>query len=157
MNHPELGARRKRPSEPITLNSEPYEYGNDDRMEVLRTEGLSKHFGGLIAVNQVNFFIHQNESVGIIGPNGSGKTTFLRALNRMNELETGFRLEGRILLDGEDIYSPQYDVVALRKKVGMVFALPVALPLSIYENLVYGPRLAGVSGRDRLDKLVEKA
>jgi phosphate transport system ATP-binding protein len=73
----------------------------------------------------------------------------------MNELELGFRLEGRVLLDGADIYGSEYDVVQLRKRVGMVFALPVALPMSIYENIVYGPRLAGIRDRTHLDNLVE--
>jgi phosphate transport system ATP-binding protein len=75
----------------------------------------------------------------------------------MNELQTGFRVEGRILLDGEDIYSAQYDVVALRKKVGMVFALPVPLPMSIYDNIVYGPKLSGINARGRLNELIEKS
>lgn len=108
-------------------------------------------------LKQINLQVPGKSILGIIGPAGSGKTTFLRALNRMNELETGFKLEGRILLDGEDIYGNQYDVVALRKKIGMVFALPVPLPMSIYENLVYGPRLAGIGGRDRLNQLVERS
>ncbi len=108
-------------------------------------------------LRQVTLRIAASRILGIIGPSGSGKTTFLRTLNRMNELEPGFRAEGRVLFDGADIYQPEYDAVGLRKKVGMVFALPVALPLSIYENVVYGPRLAGVRNRDRLDELVEKS
>jgi len=107
-------------------------------------------------LRQITLQVPSNGVLGVIGPAGSGKTTFLRALNRMNELEPGFRAEGRVLLDGQDIYHPKYDVVALRKKVGMVFALPVALPMSIYENIVYGPRMASVRDRDILDDLVEK-
>jgi phosphate transport system ATP-binding protein len=75
----------------------------------------------------------------------------------MNELEPGFKAEGSVLLDGEDIYGAGYDAVTLRKKVGMVFALPVALPMSVYENVVYGPRLAGIRNHDRLDELVEQS
>ncbi|MCX6170863.1 MAG: phosphate ABC transporter ATP-binding protein PstB [Ignavibacteriales bacterium] len=108
-------------------------------------------------LKQINFEIAANKILGIIGPSGSGKTTFLRALNRMNDLEDGSRIEGNILLDEVDIYKPDYDVVALRKKVGMVFAMPVPLPMSIYENVVYGVRLSGVNDSQRLDELVEKS
>lgn len=95
--------------------------------------------------------------LGVIGPAGSGKTTFLRALNRMNDLEFGFASKGKVLLDGADIYQDEYDVVALRKKVGMVFALPVPLPMSIHDNILYGPRLAGIREKSRLDFLVEQS
>ena len=108
-------------------------------------------------LKQINFEIPANKILGIIGPSGSGKTTFLRALNRMNDLEDGTRIEGKILLDEVDIYQPDYDVVALRKKVGMVFAMTVPLPMSIYENVVYGVRLSGVNDSKRLDELVEKS
>jgi phosphate transport system ATP-binding protein len=108
-------------------------------------------------LKRIRLEVAPNKILAIIGPASSGKTTFLRALNRMNELEQDSRVEGRILLDGEDIYHPKYDVVALRKKVGMVFALPVALPMSIYDNIVYGPRLSGIRDRNRLDELVEKS
>ncbi|MHB8905804.1 MAG: phosphate ABC transporter ATP-binding protein PstB [Melioribacteraceae bacterium] len=108
-------------------------------------------------LKQINFEIPANKILGIIGPSGSGKTTFLRALNRMNDLEDGTRIEGEILLDEEDIYKSDYDVVALRKKVGMVFAMPVPLPMSIYENVVYGVRLSGVNDSKLLDELVEKS
>jgi phosphate transport system ATP-binding protein len=93
--------------------------------------------------------------LGIIGPSGSGKTTFLRALNRLNDLVPEIHAEGEVLLDNVDIYHPAYDVVALRKRVGMLFALPVALPMSIFENVVYGPRLSGVRDRSRLREIVE--
>ena len=108
-------------------------------------------------LKQINFEIPANKILGIIGPSGSGKTTFLRALNSMNDLEDGTRIEGNILFDEEDIYKPDYDVVSLRKKVGMVFAMPVPLPMSIYENVVYGVRLSGVNDLKRLDELVEKS
>jgi phosphate transport system ATP-binding protein len=108
-------------------------------------------------LKHVTMDIAASQILSIIGPSGSGKTTFLRTLNRMNELELGFRLEGLVRLDSADIYGPEYDVVQLRKKVGIVFALPVALPMSIYENVVYGPRLAGVRDRSQLDELVERS
>lgn len=118
---------------------------------------LNFYFNNEKVLKGINLEIPSNKILGIIGPSGSGKTTFLRALNRMNDLEYGSRIEGQILLDGEDIYSSDYNVVALRKKVGMVFAMPVPLPMSIYENVVYGPRLSGVNDKKRLDVLVEKS
>ncbi|HUI65199.1 MAG TPA: phosphate ABC transporter ATP-binding protein [Bacteroidota bacterium] len=118
--------------------------------------GLSVFFQKQMILRLITLQVPSNGVLGVIGPAGSGKTTFLRALNRMNDLEPGFRAEGRVLLDGQDIYHPKYDVVALRKKVGIVFALPVPLPMSIYENIVYGPRLASVRHPNVLDDLVEK-
>lgn len=118
---------------------------------------LNFYFNNEKVLKGINFEIPANKILGIIGPSGSGKTTFLRALNRMNDLEYGSQIEGQILLDGEDIYSSDYNVVALRKKVGMVFAMPVPLPMSIYENVVYGPRLSGVNDKKQLDVLVEKS
>ena len=95
--------------------------------------------------------------LGIIGPSGSGKTTFLRALNRLNDLAPDTRVAGQVLLDGRDIYDPSFDVVSLRKRVGMLFALPVALPMNIFENVVYGPRLSGIRNRKQLGEIVEKS
>jgi phosphate transport system ATP-binding protein len=120
-------------------------------------QDLTAYWHGTMLLKQVSMRIPASEILGVIGPAGSGKTTFLRALNRMNELEPGYKAEGRILLDTEDIHAPDYDVVNLRKRVGMVFALPVALPMSIYDNISYGPRLAGIRNRTRLDELVEKS
>jgi phosphate transport system ATP-binding protein len=122
-----------------------------------KIEQLNFYFNNEKVLKGINFEIPANKILGIIGPSGSGKTTFLRALNRMNDLETGTRIEGKILLDNDEIYSADYDVVALRKKVGMVFAMPVPLPMSIYENVVYGPRLSGNNNRTSLDELVEKS
>lgn len=107
------------------------------------------------ALRGITLTIPANRILGIIGPSGSGKTTFLRALNRLNDLVSETHIEGQILLDGQDIYHPSFNVVALRKRVGMLFALPVALPMSIAENVVYGPRLSGVRNRKRLDEIVE--
>lgn len=118
---------------------------------------LNFYFHKEKVLKAINFGIHANQILGIIGPSGSGKTTFLRALNRMNDFESGSRIDGKIMLDGQDIYSDDYDVIALRKKVGMVFAMPVPLPLSIYENVVYGPRLSAINDKKRLDELVEKS
>jgi phosphate transport system ATP-binding protein len=120
-------------------------------------KGLSAFFGENQGLKSVTLDIVPRSILGIIGPAGSGKTTFLRTLNRLNDLYHGFRIEGQLLWDGQDIYRPGFDAVELRKKVGMVFALPVPLPLSIYENIVYGPRLCGINDRARLDRLVEKS
>lgn len=119
-------------------------------------QDLTVNFEGRPLIDDITLDLAANRILGIIGPASSGKTTFLRALNRMNELTPGFTVAGRVLLDGQDIYHPEYDVVALRRKVGMVFALPVPLPLSIYENVVYGPKLSG-RYRNNLDQLVEES
>jgi phosphate transport system ATP-binding protein len=120
-------------------------------------QDLSVFFQNEKFLRNVNFDIDANQILGIIGPSGSGKTTFLRALNRMNELEFGSRIEGKVLFKGEDIYNASYDAVVLRKKVGMVFAMPVPLPMSIYENVVYGVRLSGINDKNKLDELVERS
>ncbi len=118
---------------------------------------FSVFHGQTPALRNLTMDIPANRILGIIGPSGSGKTTFLRALNRLNDLQPEIRAEGKLLLDGNDIYDSAFDVVELRKRVGMVFALPVPLPMSIYENVVYGTRLAGVRERRRLDELVEQS
>jgi len=121
------------------------------------TRHLNLYFHEEKILKDINLEITSNQILGIIGPAGSGKTTFLRSLNRMNELEPGWRIEGQILLDGIDIYNSELDVISLRKRVGIVFALPVALPMSIYENVVYGVRLSGINDKTRLDEIVEKS
>lgn len=118
---------------------------------------LNVYMQGDLILRKINLGVPSKKILGIIGPAGSGKTTFLRTINRMNELETGSSVEGSVLMDGEDIYSNGYDVVTLRKKVGMVFALPVPLPMSIYENVVYGLRLSGISNKQNLEEQVEKS
>jgi phosphate transport system ATP-binding protein len=102
---------------------------------------LRVSFGGKEAIRGITLEIPANRVFGIIGPAGSAKTTFLRAINRMNELKHGCRTSGSVLIDGEDAYAPGADPVALRRRVGMVFAMPVPLPMSIRENVLYGPRL----------------
>jgi len=118
---------------------------------------LNVYFKQAQALRDLTLDIPASRILGIIGPSGSGKTTFLRTLNRLNDLTHTCRIEGKVLLDGQDIYDPSRDAVSVRKRVGMVFALPIALPLSIYDNLVYGPRLAGIRDRARLDSLVENS
>ena len=100
--------------------------------------------------------IPKREVTALIGPSGCGKSTFLRCLNRMNELIEGTRLTGKVMLDGQDIYDRCIDLVALRKRVGMVFQRPNPFPMSIYDNIAYGPRIHGVRRRQQLDEIVER-
>jgi phosphate transport system ATP-binding protein len=118
---------------------------------------LKVAYGATPALRGISLEVPAHQILGIIGPAGSGKTALLRALNRLNDLNPNCRVAGQILLDGADIYQPDFDVVGLRKRVGMVFALPVPLPLSIFDNLAYGPRLSGIRGRGRLNELVEQS
>lgn len=112
-------------------------------------------FGETQVLRNVSLDIYPCQRLAIIGPSGGGKTTFLRSLNRLNSLEHDFRHSGSILLDGQDIFANNVDVARIRRRVGMLYAVPIPLPLSIYENLTYGPRLAGIRDRHRLDELVE--
>ncbi len=123
----------------------------------IEIENFSVYWNAERYLNSISLEVKMNEILGIIGPSGSGKTTFLRSINRMNELETGFKHEGLLSMDGNDIYSPDTDVVLLRKKIGIVFAMPVPLPMSIYENVVYGVRLSGIRNKQKLDELVERS
>lgn len=118
-------------------------------------KSLNVWFGETHALKDINMQIQANEILSIIGPANSGKTTFLRSLNRMNELETGLRTDGIIKLDNTDIR--KIDVKLLRKRVGMVFALPIPLPLSVFDNVAYGPRMHGIRNRTQLREIVEKA
>jgi len=112
---------------------------------------------GVQALRGISLCIYPNQITAIFGPAGGGKSTLLRLLNRLNDLIPGRQLEGRVLLDGEDLYISGVDVHALRRRVGMVFATPVPLPMSIRRNLTYGPELAGVRDRASLDELVERS
>jgi phosphate transport system ATP-binding protein len=112
---------------------------------------------GIQALRDINLRIHANQITTVFGPAGGGKSTLLRLMNRLNDLIPGRTLAGHVYMDGEDIYAPGADVHALRRRVGMVFATPVPLPLSVRRNLTYGPELAGVRGRERLTDLVERS
>ncbi|KYO66698.1 Phosphate import ATP-binding protein PstB 3 [Thermovenabulum gondwanense] len=101
--------------------------------------------------------IKDKKVTALIGPSGCGKSTFLRTLNRMNDLIEGSRVSGKIILDGRNIYEPGVDVVELRKKVGMVFQKPNPFPMSIYDNVAYGPRIHGIKDKTKLDEIVEKS
>ncbi|OGX19491.1 MAG: phosphate ABC transporter ATP-binding protein [Omnitrophica WOR_2 bacterium RBG_13_44_8b] len=116
---------------------------------------LNIWFGSTHALRQVNMEVRANEILSVIGPANSGKTTFLRMLNRLNELEVNFRMSGTVELDKQDVAA--IDAQNLRKTVGMVFALPLPLPLSIFDNVIYGARMHGVRDRKRLQEIVESA
>ena len=117
---------------------------------------LSVFYGPLQSLNNVSFDVKEFEILGVIGPANSGKTSLLRTFNRLNDENPLFRKEGKVLLDGADIFQ-QMDVPTLRKRIGMVFALPAPLPLSIFDNIAYGPRLHGLRRRSDLEALVEKS
>ncbi|MBN2408446.1 MAG: phosphate ABC transporter ATP-binding protein [Candidatus Aminicenantes bacterium] len=121
---------------------------------VVRAENFRHFFGERQTLRRINLEIRRNEIFGIIGPAGSGKSTFLRALNRLNDLVPGSRTEGTLEVCGQDIYGPGTSVVELRRRLGMVFATPIPLPRSIFENVAFGARMAGVKGRARLNELV---
>lgn len=116
---------------------------------------LDLYYGAFQALKKINMEIEQGQITAFIGPSGCGKSTFLKTINRMNDLVEGVRIEGKLLLDGEDIYSPQVDTTLLRKKVGMVFQQPNPFPMSIYDNIAYGPRIHGVKNKSTLDEIVE--
>ncbi|MGQ9557410.1 MAG: phosphate ABC transporter ATP-binding protein PstB [Desulfurispora sp.] len=117
--------------------------------------GLNLFYGDFQALYDINIQIPPHHITALIGPSGCGKSTFLRTLNRMNDLYSGVRVTGRVLLDGEDIYAPGTDVVALRKRVGMVFQRPNPFPMSVYDNVAYGPRIHGIKNKRQLDEIVE--
>ena len=118
---------------------------------------LNFYYGPKQALSDVSLVIPQHCVTALIGPSGCGKSTFLRCLNRMNDMIDGTRVEGEILLDGQDIRGPKVDVVELRKRVGMVFQKSNPFPKSIFENVAYGPRVAGVRGQAVLHEIVEKS
>lgn len=118
---------------------------------------VSVYYGQHAALRNVSLPVMPNEILTVFGPASGGKSSLLRTMNRMNDLIHDFRITGKVLLDGEDIYSPGYPIIELRRRVGMVFDLPVALPMSIFDNVAYGPRKSGVRDRTRLAQIVEEA
>jgi phosphate transport system ATP-binding protein len=123
----------------------------------LKSEEVKVFYKDFQALHGIDIDIYENRVTALIGPSGCGKSTFLRTINRLNELIQGTKTEGRIYLDQKDIYSAEIDVVALRKKVGMVFQKPSVFPMSIYENVAYGPKIHGIKNKAQLDSIVEKS
>lgn len=122
----------------------------------LQITNLNVWYDDVHAVRDISIAVKANEILGIIGPSNSGKTSFLKTLNRLNDLYPHCRTEGNVKLDGQDIFD-QLDIQLLRKRVGIVFALPLPLPLSIYDNVAYGPRLHGIKKKVKLNEIVERS
>jgi phosphate transport system ATP-binding protein len=123
----------------------------------ISSHSLDFHYGNFQALHQVDLNFEEHQVTALIGPSGCGKSTFLRCINRMNDLIPGARVSGRLALDGEDIYADGVDVVALRRRVGMVFQKPNPFPKTIYENVAYGLRVNGVKDKRVLDQSVESS
>ena len=125
--------------------------------KAITVKNLCLYYGEHQALKNISLDMYQNKVVAFIGPSGCGKSTFLRTLNRMNDLIEGVRITGEVNIEGQDIYAPGTDVVDLRKRVGMVFQRPNPFPMSIYDNIAYGPRIHGQNQKAVLDDLVEKS
>ena len=121
------------------------------------TRNLDLYYGENHALKDVNLDIKKNSITALIGPSGCGKSTYLKTLNRMNDFVDGVKITGEITLDGENIYAPGVDATRLRKKVGMVFQQPNPFPMSIYDNIAYGPRIHGIRAKHELDRIVEES
>lgn len=125
-------------------------------MNKFTIENLDLHYGNFQALKKVNLNIPENHVTAFIGPSGCGKSTLLKCLNRMNDLVEGCKIDGKVLLDGQNIYNGM-DVNLLRKRVGMVFQKPNPFPMSVYDNITYGPKTHGIKNKARLDDIVEKS
>lgn len=126
-------------------------------MSILEVKNLDLFYGTKQALTDVNMSINENAVTALIGPSGCGKSTFLRCLNRMNDLIENVKINGEIIYEGQNIFKTEYDVIELRKKVGMVFQTPNPFPMSIYDNVAYGPRIHGIKNKNKLDEIVEKS
>ena len=126
-------------------------------MSKIDVSNIDLYYGDFHALKNINLSIDANEVTAFIGPSGCGKSTLLKSINRMNDLVPGCRITGEMLLDGENIYGGKMDVNGLRKRVGMVFQKPNPFPMSIYDNIAYGPRTHGVRSKAKLDDIVEQS
>lgn len=123
----------------------------------ISTSDLNLYYGNNHALKNINLDIYENQITAFIGPSGCGKSTYLKTLNRMDDLVPNVTINGKVWIDGEDVYDPKVDTTLLRKKVGMVFQQPNPFPMSIYDNIAYGPRIHGIKGKAELDAIVEKS
>ena len=123
----------------------------------ISSSNLNLYYGTNHALKDVNLELYTNRITAFIGPSGCGKSTYLKTLNRMNDLVPNVKIEGEVLLDGENIYDQRVDTTLLRKKIGMVFQQPNPFPMSIYDNVAYGPRIHGIKNKSELDSIVEKS
>ena len=126
-------------------------------MDIIKTNNLNLFYGKNQALKDINLNIEKEKVTALIGPSGCGKSTFLRSLNRMNDLIENVRIEGAVLYENNNIYDKDYDVIELRKNVGMVFQRPNPFQMSIYDNIAYGPRIHGIKNKSKLDEIVEKS
>lgn len=125
-------------------------------MSIIQTKNLNLYYGTTQALKKISLDINKNEVTALIGPSGCGKSTFLRTLNRMNDLIENVKIEGEVLFEGKNIYT-ECDVIGLRKRIGMVFQKPNPFPMSIYDNVSYGPKIHGIKNKSLLDDIVEKS
>lgn len=123
----------------------------------IETNNLNLYYGPNHALKNISMQITEKSITAFIGPSGCGKSTFLKTINRMNDLVEGVKIEGEVLIDGENVYGPKVDTTLLRKKVGMVFQQPNPFPMSIYDNIAYGPRIHGIKSKAKLDEIVEES
>lgn len=133
------------------------ETGIENRPIKVDIRNLSLYYSGVQALFDVSLSIPERCITALIGPSGCGKSTFLRAINRMNDIIEGVRTEGQVVVEGRDVYSPDIDVVALRRRVGMVFQKSIPFPKSIFENVAYGPRISGIRNRRVLSEIIERS
>lgn len=126
-------------------------------MSIITAKDLCLWYGSFQALKNINIDIPEHSITALIGPSGCGKSTFLKTLNRMNDLVTGVKIEGLVSYNGQDIFAPSVDVNDLRKEIGMVFQKPNPFPMSIYDNIAYGPRTHGIKSKVQLDEIVEEA
>ena len=125
--------------------------------EVFKIQNLDLYYDKFKALNNINISIEEKKVTALIGPSGCGKSTFLRCLNRMNDLIDNCQIDGEVLYHNRNVYERNYDVISLRTKVGMVFQKPNPFPMSIYDNVAYGPRCQGIKDKNQLNDIVEKS
>jgi phosphate transport system ATP-binding protein len=148
---------KPRSARSIALDARPERVTSRERGVLLQAEHVSVRYGERLAISDVSIDICGQAITAIIGPSGCGKSTLLRVFNRMNELIADAHTEGRVMMDGVDILGRDVDVVRLRRHIGMVFQKPNPLPMSIYDNVAYGPRQHGMRGKSRIDEIVERS